>query len=388
MVKITNILQPLIDAAVRDRPSLLKQLQVGQVLPAKILAQPQPGLLKLALGGTEVLARSQVTAEPGTTLRLEVTKGPPLPELRVLRAPTPLETQQQVARSAMARQIPPAEVRHTVTTLQAQARTPAQTDAVMRFVTLLRESGVRLDRLTPETLRHAVASSGIFHEPHLVSGRTPQTTDLKTQLLQMAGLLRAQLASSPEPAQPSPPLAGRPAPSPPTPREAAASGAQPRAPTDDSLISRLIRLVEGSASRVQLHQSVALPSDDGQRQAWQIELPIHLHDRSDDLKMRIERDPAAAENGGTPEWAVNLAFEFDTIGGVQCRVALSGERVAATFWCEREATHQRLESSLPKLHDALAGQGLDVVRLAGVLGAPAKPLLDIPLPDSLVDERA
>ena len=79
-------------------------------------------------------------------------------------------------------------------------------------------------------------------------------------------------------------------------------------------------------------------------------------------------------------WAVNLAFQFDTIGTLQCRIALAGEHVSATFWCERSATHERMEKRLPVLRQAFEAQGLQVIRLAGVLGAPPEPLIKVPIP--------
>ena len=121
-LKIPSTLQPLIDATRRDAPSLLKQLQVGQLLQARVLDQIQPGLLRLQIASAEVLARSQVAIAPGTRLKLEVVKGQPLPELRVLREPDAQQRQQQVVRSAMARQLSPQELRQAVSELRAQAR--------------------------------------------------------------------------------------------------------------------------------------------------------------------------------------------------------------------------------------------------------------------------
>jgi hypothetical protein len=103
--------------------------------------------------------------------------------------------------------------------------------------------------------------------------------------------------------------------------------------------------------------------------------------------LRIERE-AAAERTDQSGWTVKLSFEFDSIGRLQSRIALNGTRVAATFWCERGSTLQRLEQRLPVLHEALVAQGLEVVRLAGVEGAPPEPLFTLPVTEALVDERA
>ena len=101
-----------------------------------------------------------------------------------------------------------------------------------------------------------------------------------------------------------------------------------------------------------------------------------------------ERDADSGGRGGGSGWSVNLAFQFDTIGTLQCRIGLSDERVATTFWCETPATHARVEERLPVLRQALEAQGLEVVHLTGMVGESGVPLIHIPMPDSLLDERA
>ncbi|MCG6965287.1 MAG: flagellar hook-length control protein FliK [Chromatiaceae bacterium] len=391
-MKIPNTLQPLLDAVSRDLPALVKQLKVGQILQARVLNAPQPGVLRLQIGSTELLARSQVALPPGSTQALEVIKTRPTPELRVLREPTRQETQQQVVRSAMARQLPPQEIRQAAAELRSHMQTPRQVEAARQFVEILEHAAVRPEQLKPAQLQRAVALSGLFHESRMATGEAAEPADLKTRLLRLAALLKAGaqidaradvtlgkgLEIKPgvklDPQAPAPPGAD--------------PSAQGRDPASDSLLNRLARLVEGAVSRIQLQQTVALPTDDNHRQAWQIDLPIRLPDTTEDLMLRIERDAAADAADGAPGWAVNLAFQFDSIGTLQCRIALNGERVATTFWCESASTQQRVEARLPVLEEALAAQGLEVVHLSGVLGAPPEPLIRVPMPDSLLDERA
>ena len=372
-VKIPATLQPLIDTSRRPIPSLLKQLQVGQTLEARVLAQVQTGLLRLQLANVELLARSQVMLDPGTRLKLEVMKAQPMPELRILRGPTAGERQQLLVRSAMARQMPPAEVRNAAQGLRAEARNPAQMEGVQQLAGILRSSGIRLHELNAAQLKRAMEQSGLFHEARLAGVLPTDAADAKTRLLQLLALVRNQ-GSIPQKGQAgSPGTNGSTA----TGREAGA----------DSLLNRLTRLIESAVSRIQLQQAAALPVEEGPRQAWQIDLPIQLPDESHEAMLRIERE--AGKNGeNTATWAVNLAFQFDSIGTLQTRIALSGERVSATFWSEHDHTHRRIEQRLPKLQEAFEAQGLEVVHLAGVLGVPAEPLIRVPMPDSLLDERA
>jgi len=380
-LKIPATLQPLLDVVGRDLPKLLKQLQIGQVLQARVTEQPRPRVLRLQIASTEFLARTQVMLKPGTEVKLEVVKGPPVPELRILTSPAPRGPREQVARSAMVRQMPPQETRESISQLSAQPMTAKHAERVQQFMTLLHDTGVRIDQLQPASLRQAVSHSGLFHEARLLAGTPTETPDIKMRLLQFAARLRAEIR--PETGLKQPEV--RPAP---TAGERPTQAAAGREAAGESLLNRLVRLAEGSVSRIQLQQSAALPVDDSPRQVWQLDLPIHLPDGSDDLMLRIERDASNESNDGTPGWSVNLSFEFDTIGSVQCRLALTGDRVATTFWVDRAPTLQRLEARLPKLEDALTAQGLDVVHLEGMLGAPAESPMKIPLPDRLLDERA
>jgi hypothetical protein len=381
IVRIPTTLQPLLDVVGRELPALLKQLSVGQVLQARVVAQPQPGVLRLQIASTEVLARSQVKLHPGSEVKLEVVKRLPLPQLRVLSDPPPQVQQQQVARAAMVRQLTPPEVREAISQLRAGPLSTREAARVQQFVTILRDSGVAIDRLRPAQLKHAVLQSGLFQEARLLAGTPPETPDTKGRLLQLATQLQVDIERGTEraPTQPRPP---------PEPGERPAHTPMARVPAADTLLERLVRLAEGSVARIQLQQSAALPVDDSPRQAWQLDLPVHLADHSDDVMLRIERDAQANGGGDRPGWSVHLAFAFETIGELQCKVTLNGAQVATTFWCDNTATLQRLEARLPTLADALAGQGLEVVHLEGVLGAPAEPPMQIPLPDRLLDERA
>jgi hypothetical protein len=373
-VKIPATLQPLIDSTRREVPSLLKQLQIGQVVQAKVLSQLRPGLLRLQMGATELLARSRVGIAPDTRLNLEVVKGHPLPELRILRQPTQRERQQLAVRSAMARQMSATEVRQALGTLRVQASSTHHAEAVRQLSAILQAAGVRAGRLTAVQLQRAITHSGIFHEAHLAAGMAAGATDTKARLLQLLSVFNEYARAAHKTG------------------EAAQSASERQAgapdPAGDSLLNRLIRLIEGSVSRIQLQQAAALPVEEGQRQAWQLDLPIQLPGEDHDAMLRIEREAAKDGQDDAPAWAVNLAFQFDTIGTLQCRIALAGERVSATFWCDRAATHERVERRLPVLQEAFEAQGLEVMHLAGVVGQPPEPLLRVPMPDVLLDERA
>lgn len=370
-MKIPATLQPLLTATKDTIPSLIKQLQVGQVLPAKVLAQIQPNLVRLQLATTELLARTPVKLETGTSLRLEVVAKTPLPELRILREPPVVDPRERVVRGALARQLPAADVREQAGALRQIARTPQHSEALQRFDAILRSAGLGPERPNAQQVQRALVLSGLFHETQLRSGTSPPG-DMKRQLLQLLANLSGETQQRPRPGPP----AGEG-------QQATQEGGRQA----DTLLNRLLRLVEGSVSRIQMQQSTALPIEDSNRQVWQFDIPMRLPESTDDILLRIERE-SENESGEDSAWAVNLAFEFDTIGTLQCRIGLQGDRVATTFWCEHANTLARVEQRLPSLQSALEAQGLDVVHLRGVQGEPPDPLLHVPLPDILLDERA
>jgi hypothetical protein len=368
-LKVDGALQALSRAAPGAVPRLIEALQVGQLIQARVTANPQPGLLRLQIGQTELTARSPVDIPRDTRLQLQVVSRLPLPELRILGRLQASRPAQQLLRDALARQLPPAESRQALQALAKTPLTPAQSSLVAEATRILDSAGLSQRQLSAPGLRQAVEHSGLFHEARLLTQGATGGGDTKARLLQLLARL------TPTQQAPVAPDAA--------PASSRAAGTHPA----DALLARLGAVLEGTVARIQLHQAAALQGDDGQRQVWQIDLPILLAEEAHQLMLRIERE-ANAERADQSGWTVKLSFDFDSIGRLQSRIALSGTRVAATFWCERGSTLQRLEQRLPVLHEALVAQGLEVVRLAGVEGSPPEPLFTLPVTEALVDERA
>ena len=376
-MKIPVNLQQLLPLATAKTTPLLQQLKVGQVLQARVLGQVQPSLVRLQIATTELLARTPVALDAGTRLRLSVMQTGPQTILRILHdAPATRPPQrEQVVRHALPRQMSSQQVRAAITEMRSSASTPRQHEAVSRFSAILNDAAVKPGQLTATAIRHAVSASGLFHEARLAAqSAATAAPDLKLSLLKLMRTLTADT----QPRGAGNKLAP----------QDNAEGTQSRSGSADSLIQRLVRLIEATVSRVQLQQAASLPAEDTSRQAWQIDLPVTTGEGAEDLAMRIEHDEEAGKTGGGAGWSVNLVFDFDTIGRLQCRVGLNGDRVATSFWCDDSVTHARLEQRLPTLEQALQAQGLEVVHLSGAVGEPREPLLRIPLPSSLLDERA
>jgi hypothetical protein len=383
-LEIRPSLTALLDPTRRDSSALLQRLQPGQTLQATVLGVPRAGIAQLQIGLTALLARTRVELQPGMQLQLAVARLNPLPELKVLTPPPPVQARDLVFRAALPRQLPLAE---TFTGLARTLQTSAEQwpPPVRAAVARVLERAVGPQQLDARQVQQQFRSSGLFLEPLLARGETP-TTDLKLDLLRLLQLLRPLLPDRPpaSAAADQPRAAPRP--------DAPGLPPQPDLPgRSPAVLQQLLRLVEAAVSRVQTHQAASLPQDaSAPRPAWQFELPLLAGQQQDAVLVRIEHDDSGTTDRPAAEhhWTVTLRFDFASTGRMQARVSLAGERVSSTFWCEHPETERRLGVGLAHLEQALREAGLEVGRLASVLGPPPQPL-DLPRPtDNLLDAHA
>lgn len=365
-MKISVPLQPLIDAARVDSLALLKQIRPGQQLQARVVTPTNGGVAKLLVGTTELLAKTRVSLVQGETLSLKVEKGLPKPELKIQ-----YETVQQPARRlllhALSRQLAPSDVQQSLRQLPAQLllRNPT----AQQVVRVLLPEAPPPQQVNEQTVRQAMQHSGLFFERNLANELVlPQ--DRKLQLLQLLRLFTPQ---------PGGPVGGQNQP----PTEAG----EPRTSPAEQLLNRLMRLVEGSLSRIQSHQASSLGNDEPNRQIWQFEMPVQLPDRQDHLHLRVEREHREASEAGTTgqTWKVDIDFDFDNLGAIFSRISLNEGKISAAFWSQRETTASVIEHAIPRLETALLKAGLEVVAISSLSGPPPRP----PSPtENLLDEHA
>ena len=220
--------------------------------------------------------------------------------------------------------------------------------------------------LTPETIRQAVAQSGLFLEAHLAqaapgAGAPP---DLKAALLALLQALPPGPAGevSTPPQRTAPPVRG-----------AALTAQAPAASTlpadaDVAAIAQHLRPeVEQAVARQTLHQLASLP--DGQTSAWVFELPIATPQGAAVAQFEVDRDaPESEAADAEASWRVRFSVDIEPLGPVHVHLGLTGDRAAVTVWAERAGAIELLRSQGEDLAKALPG---DVVFR---LGAPREPL--------------
>lgn len=378
ILKIPAPLQPLVDSTRLQSLGLLKQMQPGQLLQARVAAATTAGVAKLLVGSTELLAKTRVPLQQGENLALRVEKGLPQPELKILRSIVQ-QPVRQLLLSALARQLPPQDVQQTLRQLPAAAllrnETVQQAQQVQQLRQVLRvlvPNAPMPQQVNAATVKQAMQYSGIFFEPNLAQG-VVLPHDQKFQLLQLLRLFSPQARVAVAGEKETVKAAGE--------QKSAGAGGS------DQLLNRLLRLVEGSLSRIQSHQASSLSAEEPNRQVWQFEMPLQLADRQDQLHIRVQRDEPEAKDEGEAKriWKVDIDFDFDNLGSIFSRINLSGENVSAAFWSQRDSTAAIIERAIPRLEAALIEAGLEVSAISSLTGDAPRP----PTPaENLLDERA
>lgn len=143
-------------------------------------------------------------------------------------------------------------------------------------------------------------------------------------------------------------------------------------------VAQLLRYVDGALARTRVHQLASLPElrstadAASNTSAWVMELPIASPKGFDSLWMRLEEQgsSARASDAATRKWRVMLCLDCAELGPLHARVELSGNRLGATLWAEREGTLQAARAAVGELEAALRTQGVEVSRVDCLHGRP------------------
>jgi hypothetical protein len=224
--------------------------------------------------------------------------------------------------------------------------------------------------MTAETVRLAVARSGLFLEAHLAPApepASPPVPDLKAALLVLRQLL-AQV-------QPEAPTPGRPAKTPPPTRDGALAGQAPAAATlpRDADLAAIAQRLGGDAdqaiARQLLHQLASLPESG--TNAWMFELPVATPQGAAIAQFEIDQEAHTASDGETSRtWRVRFSLDVEPLGPVHVQLGAGAERAAVIIWAEREDALERLRSRGGELAGALPA---DVVFHPGAPRRPPPP---------------
>lgn len=377
-------------------PSGVRAWTVGQILEATVVRQALDGTVTLRIGNQEMQARTGLALASDQPLTLQVAQSGTQVVLRILHAsnttalPQPAQTrtaatpEQATLTQAWRQVLPRAGDLQPLLTETARLVQPPATGAppplppaLMQMLVRLQSSLPRPESLgTPDGLKQALTDSGIFLEPKLAQALLTHAppavaTDLKANLLQLVAQLRTQAGLAADGANrpvmpPSPPGIETPA------------------------VLPLLRHAEAALARIEHHQLALVNSGENTGPTALIaDLPVREQNWQGVLQLRIEDDRAGSGETDTARraWSVWLRFDFEALGAVQARVALTGDAVSVGLWAERPATAALFNDRLAELGGALRHAGLVAGELHCETGLPVVATTS-PAPDRLLDERA
>jgi hypothetical protein len=267
---------------------------------------------------------------------------------------------------------------------------------------------VDLEEGSANTLRQAVAKSGLFLETRIAGDghavTPPLPGDLKAALLVLRQALQGWLdilpssSALPSAAKSDPTYAGAPASAPaaaevkppPPYRGAPTKGQQPvaavpfteTAPTE--IARMLIDTTDGALARQVLMQVASLPEAasaapshaDPVEARWNLEIPFVTPQGAAIAHFEIARDGhrATPKAPVVTSWRANFSLDVEPLGPVHAQIALTGKRAAVRLWAERKITAAVLRENVADLTGALRAASLDAGDVVVRDGAPPRPL--------------
>ncbi len=123
------------------------------------------------------------------------------------------------------------------------------------------------------------------------------------------------------------------------------------------LIDQLIRQVDSSLARTQLHQLSTLQDQESGRLAWSLEVPVKQNDETHLVKLEIEKENA--KNDSEAVVTVNIAVELEQLGPIHSRITLVGNAIGVVFWAEKQKTFELTRNAMSNLEDKLEKSGFD-----------------------------
>ncbi|MDH3535243.1 MAG: flagellar hook-length control protein FliK [Gammaproteobacteria bacterium] len=142
----------------------------------------------------------------------------------------------------------------------------------------------------------------------------------------------------------------------PTDTDAAAN----RQTTAESLLPQIregVKLVEQSLAH-NLMQRAALGLQQETQQPLTLSLALPLLEAQQVKTLHVELTQRnQAQQEADSGWDIRLGFDFADLGPVSCHIVVEGLAVAASFYCEREPTRERIGAALPQLRQRFCTAG-------------------------------
>lgn len=150
------------------------------------------------------------------------------------------------------------------------------------------------------------------------------------------------------------------------------------------LLDQLIKQVDSSVARTQLHQLNTLQDQDAGRMLWSMEIPVKQDDETHLVQLEIEKENAKQDSEAVV--TVNLAVNLEFLGPVYSRITLSGNNISVVFWAEQERAFSLTQDNAPILENSLEKSGFNRPKINCHHGQPPQMrTAALHTPDKLLD---
>ncbi|MCD2451744.1 flagellar hook-length control protein FliK [Methylicorpusculum oleiharenae] len=242
---------------------------------------------------------------------------------------------------------------------------------------ILRNLPGHKDLMQDGLLKNIFSESGLFLEAKIARLMNPSDApqkalagpetgnvlfkdDLKAHLLKLIQTLQMETAGESEQTQSSPAL---------------------------EQLKNLLQKSENSLARIILDQLASVPKEDSPKQQWLIEIPFLNQDQADSVKIEINKDQHAKQEGQNQTWSVTVTLSPPNIGPIRCKIAYFDNTVNTHFFAEKPQTTELIKHHLDYLKQQLEQAGLKTGHIEASEGS-VEALPNRLTSDSLLDEKA
>jgi hypothetical protein len=221
-------------------------------------------------------------------------------------------------------------------------------DALKRLAREILESIPQVKNANdPKQLKNSINNSGLFLESKLAYSAEKNSmliqTDFKAQLLKLQYAFKQALMVKKE---------------------------QKLQSADLNLIKEMQQKTESSLARIILNQLTSLPKDEGPRQVWILDLPFLNKERSDSVKIEIDREKQSKNDKKQENWTVNITVTPPDLATIHCKISCFDKTINTHFWSDTQDVVTKITQQFDYLKQQFEMAGINPGHMTAHTGAP------------------
>lgn len=197
--------------------------------------------------------------------------------------------------------------------------------------------------VNPEQLKKMINNSGLFLEAKLAQliekNAVNTQTDLKNQLLKLLNELETAQARKIN-------------------------------PNNADLLKLMQQKTENTLAGIILHQLASLPTEEGPRQIWTLELPFLYKEIANTVHIEINQKQTHKNQDKHNNWAVTLTLTPPKLGTIYCKIYCIDNTCNTRFWSESQKVVNKISHHLEFLKDQFEKSGINPGHMSAHAGIP------------------